>query len=188
MLFTVMEKQLKTIGTELKTQSDRGAAIIATAIIDNLLEDALRQRLILTLELGDRLFSYGPLANFSAKISLAYAVGILTSEMSSDLDTIRRIRNRFAHTAEPLKFRDTKIRQWTAGLKTGRHQGGKESPRRRFLRVFSGMAFSLALLKDVDIRLKEIFKDPRLREEVEKAAVNRLDQYVDEFDASQRAS
>jgi hypothetical protein len=50
------------------------------------------------------------------------------------------------------------------------------------------MAFSLALLKDVDIRLKEIFKDPRLREEVEKAAVNRLDQYVDEFDASQRAS
>jgi len=108
--------------------------------------------------------------------------------MRHDLDKIRDIRNRFAHTPEPLKFRDTKIKQWTAALITGRQQRRRESPRKRFLRVFSGMAFSLALLKDTDIRLQEIFKNLRLREQLDKAAVTRLDQFVDEFDASQRAS
>jgi hypothetical protein len=156
-----------------------------------LLEDALKRRLILTSDLKDRLFSYeknGPLANFSAKINLGYAVGILTSDMRRDLDNIRHIRNRFAHTPQPLKFRDTKIKNWATSLITGKEQRKRETPRKRFLRVFSGMAFSLALFKEADIRLKEVFKEPQLRGQLDRAAIVRFNQAVDEFDAAQRAS
>jgi hypothetical protein len=43
-----------------------------------------------------------PLATFSAKIRLAYALSIFGSSTRDDLDTIREIRNAFAHSTRPL--------------------------------------------------------------------------------------
>src|SRR3974377_107605 len=100
---------------EVDKQSDRGAAIIACAIVDELLTRALQKPLILTSEVKDKLFSNernGPLATFSNKIDLGFATGLLNSKVRSDLRNIRRVRNRFAHRLDPLEFKEAEISNW----------------------------------------------------------------------------
>src|SRR3546814_14525957 len=46
----------------------------------------------------------GPLGSFSNKILAAYAFGIITDVIKSNIDTVRHIRNAFAHTMAPLTF------------------------------------------------------------------------------------
>jgi DNA-binding MltR family transcriptional regulator len=46
----------------------------------------------------------GPLATFSSRIGVAYLLGLLPSVIRRDPHLIRKIRNDFAHSAEPLSF------------------------------------------------------------------------------------
>src|SRR3546814_9114869 len=46
----------------------------------------------------------GPLGSFSNKMLAAYAFGIITDVIKSNIDTVRHIRNAFAHTMAPLTF------------------------------------------------------------------------------------
>ena len=48
--------------------------------------------------------SNGPLSTFSAKIKLAYSLGLIDRSSFEDLETVRRIRNRFAHTPKQVEF------------------------------------------------------------------------------------
>ncbi|MEI9804344.1 MAG: DUF4145 domain-containing protein [Pseudolabrys sp.] len=101
------KREIEEIYEEIEAQTDRGAAIIAAAILD----DALKSRLILTSNLSDRIFSYeknGPLAQFSSKIDMTAATGLLPKETCDSMHLIRRIRNKFAHSIEPLKFQTKK--------------------------------------------------------------------------------
>ena len=45
MIVSILKKTLKDIETELAEQTDRGAAIIACAILDDFLTEALQKRL-----------------------------------------------------------------------------------------------------------------------------------------------
>ena len=58
----------------------------------------------------------GPLATFNAKIELAYLVKIVTKECRRQLHLIRRIRNKFAHTLEPITFEDAQIKDMCGHL------------------------------------------------------------------------
>jgi DNA-binding MltR family transcriptional regulator len=96
-----------------------GAAVIACAILDEVLTRALQQRLILTATVKEQLFSFeknSPLATLSSKIDLAFAVGFLNTAVRSDLHLVRRIRNSFAHELEPRSFADKKIATWCLSL------------------------------------------------------------------------
>ena len=55
--------------------------------------------------------SSGPLGSFAAKIDLALLTGLLTEDAHSDLNTMRRIRNVFAHELKPTQF-DTNDQIW----------------------------------------------------------------------------
>ena len=75
------EPNYDAILAELAKQTDRGAGIIVVSMVDEVLTEALKARLDLTVALSDKLFSYernGPLANFSQKIDFAKAVGLIT--------------------------------------------------------------------------------------------------------------
>ncbi|NGX93737.1 MAG: transcriptional regulator [Candidatus Afipia apatlaquensis] len=50
-----------------------------------------------------------PLGTFSARIKMAYSLGLITRPQREDLDRLRRIRNEFAHTWEPVTFTAPKI-------------------------------------------------------------------------------
>ena len=84
---------------EFKNESDRASVILAAAMIDNVLDTLLRARLAPVSTGQDTLFDghNSPIATFSARIDLAYRVGVISDKMARDLHIIRRIRNEFAH-------------------------------------------------------------------------------------------
>lgn len=105
------QEQISAFAKELENQSYRGAALIAAAVLDEILEMLLSRRLIdVGSDRHDALFGRGkPLDAFSAKIELGYALGRYGNKARIQLETIRDVRNRFAHRIEPLKFTDPKI-------------------------------------------------------------------------------
>jgi DNA-binding MltR family transcriptional regulator len=166
MLVSTIKEKLRGIEEELAAQTDRGAAIIGSAIIDDFLSDALKRRLILTSDLRERLFEgNGPLANFSAKIDMAFAVGICDSNLRADLHYIRRIRNRFAHTPEPLRFSDEKISGWCSQFCTVTIDSA--DPRTRYLSLCSGISAFMATLSQAEIKLQDIRSVPAIREQID---------------------
>ena len=102
---------LKAVDEEIEGASDRAAAILASAILDNELAEELEKKFVLlSAERRGKLFGvYGPLSSLSAKIDIGFAVGLFGPETHADLHRLRRIRNKFAHTGEPLKFSNQAI-------------------------------------------------------------------------------
>jgi hypothetical protein len=49
---------------------------------------------------------YAPLATFSARIQVAYALALLPRVMRDKIEIVRRLRNDFAHESGPLNFDD----------------------------------------------------------------------------------
>ena len=88
--------------SELKHESDRGCILVGTSAVDDALKIALKRRLSTDEHVKKRAVepmfeSMGPLSTFSARIKLAYAVGLIPRWIFEDLEIIRKIRNRAAH-------------------------------------------------------------------------------------------
>jgi hypothetical protein len=87
---------LKGIGY-VKTETDRGAALVGAAMLDEGLRTALG--MYFEPDVAADLLDDGnaPLHAFSARIKIAYALSIIDREMYSDLGVIRSVRNEAAH-------------------------------------------------------------------------------------------
>lgn len=103
----------------LLKESDRGCVIISAEMLNNSLESLLR----LSFREGkdqkniDGLFStYAPLSTFSARISVSYATKLITSNMYTSLNIIRKMRNRFAHDNQVIDFQDQSINDLLSNL------------------------------------------------------------------------
>lgn len=95
----------------LSRESDRGCALFAAAYIDKALGDLLKACMVQHRKLDEELFvGQNPLSSFSSRIKLAYYLGKIAPSERKDLDTIRSIRNEFAHHANLLSFEDQSIR------------------------------------------------------------------------------
>ena len=91
--------------TEMFAQSDRASAVVAASVLDELLERCLVRFLREDKKAKELMFGvYKPMSSFKAKTDLAYFLNLLSIEERSDLDTIRRIRNDFAHKFDTLTF------------------------------------------------------------------------------------
>lgn len=91
--------------------SDRSIAIMGSSLVEKSLEISIRSRFAPITE-PDRLgiFSYdynGPLADFSSRIKVGFALGLFGPKTRVDLDHVRTVRNAFAHSVQFLSF-DTK--------------------------------------------------------------------------------
>ena len=108
---------LNEFDSRLHGESDRSAALLAAALLDAQLESLFRARL---KHHQDRLLGFdGPLASFSTRIRMARAFDWIDEEVERDLDVIRNIRNRFAHSFEQdLTFEDAEIKGWCSSLLT----------------------------------------------------------------------
>ncbi|UJW80100.1 MltR family transcriptional regulator [Hydrogenophaga sp. SL48] len=101
----------------LTQESDRGCALFAAAYLDVCLENLLRRCFVENKKAKEDLFeSQGPLSTFSAKIKMAYYLGKIAPSERKDLDTIRSIRNDFAHHAENIDFDNQSIRDRCSNL------------------------------------------------------------------------
>lgn len=101
--------ELERILANCREESDRSAAIIASAIV----ETVLGKLIIVHLSrkepylLGQLFNQRGPLSDFHSKILVATAFRVVSPNTAAELHRIRAIRNVFAHATSEVTF-DTK--------------------------------------------------------------------------------
>lgn len=84
---------------EIESQTDRGAAIVGAAWVEEELGAAIQSFLHHDTKASPRLFGRaGAISTFSAKIDLARVLGMCTAAIAADLHIIREVRNEFAHS------------------------------------------------------------------------------------------
>jgi hypothetical protein len=93
------------------SSSDRSAVII----LASLLESDLERAIIVRFQNADKATigllteRDGALSSFYSKINLGYAMGLFGSAEQQEFDTIRRIRNAFAHSSYPLTLKSAEV-------------------------------------------------------------------------------
>ena len=137
---------------EMLKESDRGLALYATAHIDNELENILRNILVGSNQHLNELFSFnGPLGTFSSKIKLSYSLGLISKVTMNDINILRKIRNEFAHSNQPLSFETKKNKNLCNSLQLN-VQPENSSSRIKFMNVVSGIS---GLLYGANIKSKK---------------------------------
>lgn len=92
-------------------ESDRGAALLAGSMLDEIVVRILRAHLIDYAESEKLLTGFNaPLGTFNARIVAAYCLGLIESVEFKEANAIRKIRNEFAHTWGDLSFDDMRLR------------------------------------------------------------------------------
>lgn len=107
---------------------DRLVAIICCAHLEDTLEEALAARLpCLDQTLREKIFAAGRgiAGALVPKIDLAEAIGVIGPNAATDLRTIAKIRNAFAHKLRVTSFEANEVRDLTMNLK---RIDGKDKP------------------------------------------------------------
>jgi len=135
---------------EFHGESDRAAAVLAGAYMDNILQQLIYRFLIDDQKRVSSLFKgMGPLASFFARIEVAYALGLLTIEEHEDIHIIRRIRNHFAHHIDGPKFADKSVissasrLHWAKEIRPEEPETKGQYTRRLFLLTVAILSFQL---------------------------------------------
>lgn len=119
-------------------ESDRAAAVLAGSFLDSYLSKCLQFYLVDDPSVRDLFHGFGPLATFSARIGLAFAVGLLTDGMRSDLKYIKDVRNHFAHHPDETSFDVSPVRDLCGNLSLARALP-ERAPREHFLFAVSDL-------------------------------------------------
>ncbi|NLS13847.1 hypothetical protein HGP28_13195 [Vibrio sp. SM6] len=95
----------------LTHESDRAAALMSAAYLDEQLKTLLNRKLVDDAKVKERILgTSGAIDSFSSRIDLAYLLGLIPKNFRDDLELIRRIRNEFAHTAQKMDFETDAIK------------------------------------------------------------------------------
>lgn len=109
-----MAEAFETLTSELKKESDRGCVVLAIAWIEDDLTRLLKGYCLPSIqaqEHEDEVFGVSsPVGTFSAKINLAYRLGLIRPPVRKCLHLCRRMRNDFAHRSSRLSFDTPSVR------------------------------------------------------------------------------
>ena len=108
-------ERAKVLSESLGMESDRGCVLLGAEILSNDLESLFRSYFrkdpqIVKKTINPLFKGFNPLATFAARIDLAYSMGLIPRVIYRRLHLVRELRNRFAHTAGLLDFRDSKCK------------------------------------------------------------------------------
>jgi hypothetical protein len=101
---------INTFLSEFQGETDRAAAVLGPAMLDQLLKDLLDASFVsgaLAKKLTGKMM---PIGTFSARITIAEAISLISSAEAKDLHRMREIRNSFAHELHGLSFETQSIR------------------------------------------------------------------------------
>ena len=94
------EQDIPRTIAELQHNSDRAAGIVGAVLVDESLTALLKSRMQPDADLLREMFrNSGPLGAFSSKINMGFLIGLYSAAARKELDTIKEIRNEFAHRA-----------------------------------------------------------------------------------------
>lgn len=109
---------LRGLRFEYQNESDRAAAIVGAAFLDEQIKEYIKQFLVDNEKVVSELFAPDrSLGAFGSRIQIAFALGLLTEDEYHDLKVIQGIRNTFAHDLHGLTCEDAWIKQQCALLK-----------------------------------------------------------------------
>ncbi|GFE84669.1 hypothetical protein GCM10011487_66690 [Steroidobacter agaridevorans] len=102
-------KRLLKQGQLLHAETDRGAVLVAAAILDELLREILLEFLV-DCDTSKQLLSSerggGKLSEYFARTNVAYALGLVSKSEMKNLLALGVLRNQFAHRWEIATFAD----------------------------------------------------------------------------------
>jgi hypothetical protein len=106
---------------ELEGDSDRACALVAGAALSDVLRDLLATFFFpLTQIEHDHIFydQNACLSDFASRTEVAYATGLISPDEKDALNTIRKIRNQFAHTIAQVEFSNPLLAAETVKLQS----------------------------------------------------------------------
>ena len=114
----------KDFNAALAKESDRACIIVAAAWIGKFLEVKIMNEFFKgNSKARKALFSVnGPFSTFSAKLNAAFCAGWIDADVYHDVQVIRKIRNEFAHTIEPVSLNDEMPRTLLETLRVPQRQ------------------------------------------------------------------
>lgn len=105
---------------ELIDESDRGAVIVAAALLEDdlyeILKGVIQSYDISAKNIKDMFDLSGPLSSLSSKSLICYGFGFISKEIFDDLTKIRKLRNKFAHSSEKVDFLSADIEDHIATI------------------------------------------------------------------------
>lgn len=107
----ILDEHVSDIMHDLDHQSDRGSALIAVALVDTALIQVMSTRFVGFDNFQEIMIERegAPLSSFFARIKIARALGVIGPVTESYLDSLRKIRNQFAHSAFKIDFENPLI-------------------------------------------------------------------------------
>lgn len=96
--------------------SDRAAAILASSYLEEAIGDYIKSFLVQDPSIEELFEGHGALSSFSARIGIAFALGLITKKMRNDLNSIRKVRNHFAHHPTETSFQVSPVRDLCSNL------------------------------------------------------------------------
>lgn len=95
----------------LSKESDRGMALMGSAYIDDRLAVLLKAYFVDDKKVIKLMFDFtGPLGTFSSRLNMAYSLGLMSKNIYTDCNILKKIRNDFAHVPSPMSFDDEPIK------------------------------------------------------------------------------
>ena len=132
----IKSTDLGGFAAEFQKESDRAAAILGAALLDEWLRRLLSAYLIDDKKQVDLLLDVDqPVGSFGARVRLAYCLGLLDKKLYALLTTIKSIRNAFAHQLHGLSFDSAGVRKDCENLRKIMDipEGFPDTPRFAFL-------------------------------------------------------
>jgi len=151
-----VRQQFIRFAQEFENESERHMVILGSAKLEDLLLHLLKRHLLPIESTRDELFSGqgAPLSTFSGRSVMAFRLGLISKSFLDALNTVRTIRNAFAHKFEmslAMDGHDQRITELRKGIKdapayerlTATYFRGEETPRRQLQIVLSIMILRL---------------------------------------------
>lgn len=111
---------LNRLQKALGDSDERGLVLSLAAFAEDALGDLIAAFLIPGDQADSLLKGFNaPLGTFSARIRMAFAVGLINQNQHDDLDRLRKIRNAFAHDWRPKSLADQAIASHVTALNFG---------------------------------------------------------------------
>jgi len=162
--FPTFDHEFWAFLNEIEEHNDRAVVILSAAQLDLMLRQLLESALLPSPTSDDELFDgERPLSSLSAKITLAYRLGLIDAALAKALHLVRKIRNAFAHeaigcTLESGAHRE-RIRELVAPFRSiegfdllvGDGVAGKSQPKNEFRMA---VAFMVVVLRHAPSRLR----------------------------------
>jgi len=108
----LFDEAWKSMNDELAGESDRAAAIVGCALLDDRLSELLSEFLVQNQDGRSELLNSevpsAPMGSFGSRIVAAYAVGLIDQAERDALRKLKKVRNLFAHRLG-LNFADQAI-------------------------------------------------------------------------------